>query len=395
MKLLRASLVPLALIVVALIRLLKHCGLTVRFGLMFSSRIGHLVGNMDTYLCERADGLQKGIDFWAHWGEPCNRTIAKMLGERVTVDPTGFTVLVIKTNKLFDGWFEHEIPCADIDRDPKGLRAKHGPQLSITAAQEREGEETLARWGLPRGAKWVCFMVRDAAYLPTLGYHAYRDSEIEDFTLAALALAERGYYVFRMGAKVAKPWDVNHRLIIDYATNGFRSDFMDVYLGARCDFAVSTSTGWDAIPQAFRRPLAYANFVPYEYMPTWMANSVAIWKHHWKDGRRMTLKEMHRSGCGQFMRADEFAAAGIELRPNTPQEIRDTVLEMLARPDDNDLQIRFWRDFPVGRSTASEALLHGTFNLRIGHKFLKDYLDTGTDGTGHSSSEVKIAQAAG
>lgn len=392
MKYLRASLVPLALLIVGIVRALKYIGIRIRFGVMLSSRIGHLAGNMDTYLAERAAGMQQGIDLWTHYGEPANRAWCRVLGRKITIDPTGFTALLIKVNKLFGGWFEHEIPCDNLDRDPQGLRATHGAQVSLSAAEIRRGEAQLREWGVD--GPWVCLIVRDAAYLPTLGYHSYRDGDVDDYGPAMLELAKRGYHVFRMGAKVAKPFHVKQFYfgtegvtprIHDYATNGMRSDFMDVYLGALCKFYVSTSTGWDAIPQAFRRPGCYANFVPYEYMPTWMPHSIAIWKHHYKDGRRMTLAEMKKSGCGQFMRAEQFERAGIELRPNTPQEITELVLEMLdlcARAERGygaantviEQQTAFWSDFPISRSS-TEAVLHGVINLRIGKKFLEAYHD--------------------
>lgn len=89
----------------------------------------------------------------------------------------------------------------------------------------------------------------------------------------------------------------------------------------------------------------------------------------------MTLAEMKKSGCGGFMRADEFKSAGIELRDNTPQEIRAAVLEMLDTPADSAQQQAFWADFPVSRSLGTDAPLHGVINLRIGRAFLASYTD--------------------
>ena len=47
---------------------------------------------------------------------------------------------------------------------------------------------------------------------------------------------------------------------------GQRSDFMDIYFGAKCHFFIGVGTGIDAIPDIFRRPILYVNVVPLEHM---------------------------------------------------------------------------------------------------------------------------------
>ena len=91
----------------------------------------------------------------------------------------------------------------------------------------------MRRMGIPDGAKWVCLIVRDGAYLahPYFLYHRHRDTKIGSYGQAALALAERGYYVIRMGAAVVERFHVKSERIIDYAINGMRSDF-SVLIGA-------------------------------------------------------------------------------------------------------------------------------------------------------------------
>ena len=379
MKLLRLLYLPFAALVVIAMRL----GLPLRFGQIVSTRIGHMAGNMECYLCEKDAGLSKGWDVWHHHGEPCNKQLARMLARVVTIDPTSFTRTCSIVNQLFAGWEKHCIESVNLDRDIHNLMEKQPPHLYFTISEERRGEQTLRSWGLPEGAKFVCLIVRDAEYLPQLGYHAYRDSDIDTYLPACAALAARGYYVFRMGAKVAKALPLYTPKIIDYATNGMRSEFMDVYLGAHCEFCVSSGCGFDAIPVIFRRPVCYVNYVPIEYLQTYNPRSLAIWKHHEKDGKRMTLPEIYESKAGQFMRADEFAQAGITLKDNTPEEIRAVVEEMA----DNPLYLRgnmllpteieqagFWINFPRSVSEYTDKPLHGAIRMRIGREFLKSYL---------------------
>ena len=46
-------------------------------------------------------------------------------------------------------------------------------------------------------------------------------------------------------------------MIIGYAylQKNKRTEFMDIYLGANCEFCISTMCGFDAIPYIFRKPI--------------------------------------------------------------------------------------------------------------------------------------------
>ena len=368
MKFLRLLLVPFAAIVVLAARL----GLPIRFGMIVSNRIGHMAGNMECYLCEREAGISKGWDFWFHNGEPADWQLAKMLARVVRIDPTPFTRICALVNQLFNGWEKHAIDTVQVDRDILNLYEKYPPHLSFTPDEIAHGERELERMGIPAGAKWVCLIVRDSGYLPQLSYHSYRDSDIDTYAQAALALAERGYYVVRMGAKVLKPLDVKHPRVIDYATNG-HDDFMDIYLGAYCSFALSNGCGIDAVPVIFRRPVCYVNYVPVEYLQTYHRGSLAIWKHHYKDGKRMSVAAIVASGAGLFDRAQQYADAGITLVENTSEEIRDVALEMLEPMDDHVWQSEFWDQYPRSVNPHNNIPLHGEVRLRIGAKFLEGY----------------------
>lgn len=376
-KLARLFLLPFALLAVALIRLLARCGVLIRIGEFWSERVGHLAGNTECYLCERTAGRHpKSFDIWGHRQKVSNKYLAKMIGRVVWVDPTRFINLVRLVNGLFKGWEKHIACGAQLDRDVHGLYAKHPPHLRFTPREEMRGIKQLRKWGIPEGAKWVCLIVRDEAYLPEKHYHSYRDSDVSNYALAAAELAERGYYVFRMGAKVKARLPIKHPRIFDYAVNGMRSEFMDIYLGAKCEFCVSNGTGFDAIPVIFRRPVCFVNYVPVEYLNTWV-ESVAIWKHHEKDGKRMSFQEIVDSGAGHFMRTKEFLDAGILLKENTQGEIRDAVLETLDmvvnKTPPSKEQEEFKKSFPKSMSQFSGTPLHGDIRMRIGQKFLAQY----------------------
>lgn len=376
MKLLRLLLVPIALLLVGIIRLISPWFL-IRFGEIWSHRVGHLAGNTECYLCERDAGMHKGLDIWTFRNHHSNKFLAKMFSRCLLVDHTKFSSLVMLVNRMFRGFEKHIAESAQFDRDIYNLYEKQPPHLKFTAREERTGKRELRKLGIPEGAKWVCLIVRDGAYLPMLGYHKHRDTDVGDYVGMAIELARRGYYVIRMGAKVNSEFNVRHTKIIDYATGGKRTAFMDVYLGAKCEFCVSTATGFDAIPTIFRRPICYVNTVPLEYLLT-MVPSIAIWKHHVKDGKRLSPKEIFALQAGQFTGAHDFEAAGIKFEDNTPEEINDAVMEMADNvergwPNRSKAEKDFWNSFPRALSPFNGKPLHGEIRMRIGTKFLEQY----------------------
>ena len=350
---------------------------TVRFGSLFVSRLGHLAGNTECYLCERDAGMRpkRCIDLWVPEGTPANRQLLKMFSRVMWIVPWG--ILVDHIGKRFKWWAKHQFSDAQWGRDIHNLMEKQPPHLKFTRAEEKRGQEGLRALGIPSGAKWVCLIARDSHYLKAQGggvdysYHDFRDSDIQNYRAAAVALMERGYYVVRMGAYVREPMHLAGPLFIDYAVSNRGSDFMDAYLGAKCAFCISNGTGFDGIPMIFRRPICFVNETPFEYLSTWMKDSLAIWKHHYKDGKRMSIAEIVASGAGLFSKAEEYEKAHIALVENTPEEIRDVALEMANGI--TSLQEQFWNSYPRSKSPHNGIALHGEIRLRIGAKFLEQY----------------------
>ena len=388
MKFFRLLLVPPAFICVFIVRLLARFGIIIRFGEFISARMGHLAGNTECYLCEKDKDKQKYYDIWTHSGPPASKQLEKMISRVVFIDRTGISRFVSLCNSLLTGNEKHSADSSQMDRDIYNLFEKYPPHLSFTREEVNQGEIGLRRLGIPPGAKWVYLIVRDAAKHPQLPYHSYRNADIKNYAPAAQYLADRGYYVIRVGAKVLHPFPIKHPRIIDLSSMEPYDDFMSVFLGAKCEFCISTSTGPDAIPYIFRRPIVYTDFAPVEYLFTFSPMSLAIWKHHEKDGKRMTFQEIIDSKAGHFMATEQFERAGITLIPNTPAEILEVVSEMADAVEEVrsmrnymlgvrnvglEAQEKFWDKFPKSNSMYNDKPLHGEIRMRIGSEFLKGY----------------------
>ncbi|MBA4383427.1 MAG: glycosyltransferase, TIGR04372 family protein [Anaerolinea sp.] len=382
---------------VLLLRLIRPW-LLVRWGRLASGRIGHFAGNTEMYLCERDAGInvprQRHVDcfYMDRTRSVCNMQLAIMWKRVLDVWPSWILTPIAEVNRLIADGAKHEIGNnTQHDRDVYNLLDRFPPHLKFTPEEESRGVAGLRAMGIPPDAHFVFLSVRDSAYLEMLSpgrfsYYEFRDCDIRNFVLAAEELANRGYFVIRMGAKVREAMRIVHPKIIDYATDGMRNDFMDIYLGAKCDFCISTGTGLDEVPKMFRRPVVYVNLVPLGWLPTFRREFLLLTKKHFsvEKQRSLTLSEIFKCGVGFSAYTQDYEAKGIKLIENTPEEIRDAATEMVERlagtwqkhEDDEVLQRRFWEIFPTDAINPYHGgPLHGEIRARFGAQFLRNNLD--------------------
>ena len=393
--LLRSPLYILALPSVLVLRIIRPWML-VRFNSLMSTRIGHFAANTELYICEHDANInrpvRRHIDLFYYGARPlCNKQLAKMWKRTIHIWPAWFIAPIVRINRLIPDGAVHEIGNnTNNDRDVHNLLDKTPPHLAFTEKEEVKGQANLILMGIPLGAPFVCLTVRDSAYLESQlkreegdwSYHDYRDNDVKNYVLAAEALADNGYYVIRMGVKVHEAINIDHPLIIDYATNGMRNDFMDIYLGAKCAFCITNGTGFDAVPTIFRRPIAYVNYVTVEDFSTFNSRFLGIFKHHFsiKSNQKLSLREIFMDDDGAPLMTSNYKSKDILLIDNTPEEIRDVVIEMHKRikgtwqlhDDDELLQQKFWEIFRVDAVDKDERLLHGQIHSRFGASFLRN-----------------------
>lgn len=356
----------------------------IRFGYLQSWRIGHFAISTELYLCEKDAGLhpKKSVDFFANLKNISNKQLYKMWSRILFISP--FVKPLYRANKFFPGSGKH-IVLIDSNMDTRGFLTRTGAHISFTPSEERKGKKELEGLGITPDSKFVCFMVRDSAYLDKTipapkdywRHHDYRDSDIKLFIPSMEELANRGYFVIRMGAIVKDALETNNPRIIDYATK-FRTDFMDIYLSSKCEFFVSTGTGIDDVAKIFRRPVIYANTIPlFGDVQALTTVDLSIPKKlWWRDKQRfMTMPEILKFGVSEFWNTSDYEKAGIEIVSNTPEEINSFVVEIQERLNgswkegegDEMRQNLFWSVFEKNGGLAAKYI-----RLRIGRDFLRD-----------------------
>lgn len=333
---LTALAIPLILIIRG-IRPLVH----IRIGNLRSERIGHFAFEPEMYLCEKDMGFQKQgtIDLFYCNVSISNSYLLKMWKKKLTIVPR-FFIFLDKANQLLPGSSNHNIPLhSNKHEDIHGLLDKLPPHLEFNQKEELEGFENLRLMGISPNAKFICFISRDSKYLDNLygkgkmEYHNYRDSNIDNYLLAANSMVKEGYYMIRMGAIVEKTLSVDNPMIIDYASK-YRSEFMDLFLLANCTFFITSNSGTCAVATIFRRPNAFGNVTPFTGAHgISRAPDIFIPKKYWsKDKKRLlTINEIFETGAAYFDTSNQFSDKGIELIENTSEEIRDFAIEMCQR----------------------------------------------------------------
>ena len=205
---------------------------------------------------------------------------------------------------------------------------------------------------------------------------ASRISRLDCFQISK---PQKGYFTIRMGSVVEESLNINDSRYIDYATK-YRTDFLDIYLCAKCHFFVNGMAGFASVPRLFHRPVAHVNFIPIQkYGPT-DSNELIIPKKLWhiKDRRFITFREIFDTGIGRIVETEKYINAGIEPIENTPEEISAIVKEMEERirgewettDDDDELQRRFNSLYNANR-TAHEP----NGRIRIGTMFLRQNIE--------------------
>ena len=396
---------------VILIRAL-HPLVIVRFKQMDSGRIGAAY-QVDWYLSEKLDGMLNGryldIFYVIQSTNHVNKQWLKMWKRVLPIrKENSFWQRVHRINRNLPGFEQNEVPdhhvypsieewqeyffnptCGKIKKYNKRLNAvlkNKSPNISFTKNEEKKGSRVLESLGIPNDGEYICFHNRDSAYLEAVhpqrdwNYHNYRDSHIQNYVPAAEEIVERGYYAIRMGAIVKDPVHSSNFKVIDYATNGQRTDFNDIYIGSHCRFFLCSDGGMSVIPEMFRIPVVCVNWTSILRISTWVLNGLFIFKKFFlkDENRYMTFTEIMNFKFGGVDTNKIFSRMHLELIENTPEEICAVTVEMDERlngtwettEEDEKLQQRFWDLFGPDKLKSP--------NLRIGADYLrqnKDLLD--------------------
>jgi putative glycosyltransferase (TIGR04372 family) len=207
------------------------------------------------------------------------------------------------------------------------------PLLQLPPDIDARGREALASVGVSPDAWFVCLHVREPHYKTHhRGLHSVLNADLDDYMPAIDEITRRGGRVFHMGdpAMTALP---TMPQVFDYCHSAIRSDWMDVFLSARCRFFIGTSSGLCYVPQNYGVPCLLTNWWPPAQRP-WQPGDVFIPKLYRRvaTGDFLSLEETLEEPFGYCNSIDYLREAyGVTVQDNDSEDIHAGVIEMLDR----------------------------------------------------------------
>ena len=299
-------------------------------------RYGHLALEPEIFLAEqeikKAANASHGrvISIWSLGPvtKQSNRFLAKKWKDELLVLPSWFVDSLHRAGLVFP-FLKLEEPKLSITGSLNGLD-KTDSHVSLSAEEIEEGRKRLIEIGINPDEPYVCLIVRDGGHykskgdIESAGYELL-NFDINDFAGVAEALIESGFQVVRMGSGSERPFTSRPDGVVDYALSKNRSEFLDVYLAATCEFAVSTQTGPDAVSMLFRRPVLYVDVT--RYCQFFFGSKLATWfpVRLQKNGSLLNLSEVVNSEIAWFKDPNLFSKNGISQQKTSSSELKELV----------------------------------------------------------------------
>ena len=339
-----------------LLAVLKCCQPFVRFQLCVVGfhRYGHLALEPEIFLAEQEinketrTSRRRVINIWSLGpvAKQSNRYLASKWRQELLVFPSWLVSSLHSVGSFFPILKLSE-PKLSVTGSMNGLD-KTTSHISMKAEELEEGKKRLVEIGINPERPYVCLIVRDGGHYKSKGEiesagYEFLNFDINNFSGVAEALIESGFQVIRMGSGSERPFTSKPDGVIDYALSKNRSEFLDVFIAATCEFAVSTQTGPDAVCMLFRRPVLYVDVT--SYCQFFFGSKIATWSpvRLQKNGKILNLSEVANSEIAWFKDPNSFSINGISQQKSSNNELRELVLSYIrarGREDATALSIR-------------------------------------------------------
>lgn len=246
----------------------------IRLGLMYTQRIGALATHTDLFLRKQQYyGAPARTAYFFFGSDPANRYLFNMWKRHLPIFESRWGTRLLFAWRPILSRTRFWEPMAYGRKREILIMNETEPTLSFTEEEERQGRQFLAEMGIGENDWFVCFHARDPAYFrdwrPQYEDHwrsvDYKNIRVEKYLKAAEYITARNGFAVRLGGITDTPLpNAGNPKIIDYATK-YRTDFMDIYLSAKCRFFLSSGSGIDKVAELFERPIAVANYTAYSY----------------------------------------------------------------------------------------------------------------------------------
>lgn len=165
----------------------------------------------------------------------------------------------------------------------------------------RRGYELVEKLGITSLSKVVYLVIRDRGYDDFMkdnsfdSKQSWRQTPVAFFLPMVERLIERGFTVVRIGRHNVEKLRINSDKYVDITSSPkIDADFLDFFLSYICQFAVSTGSGMDTLPQLFRKPTLFLNVAGlYSFPKTKLCNTVLVSDYlNLRTGTKLSFEEL-------------------------------------------------------------------------------------------------------
>ncbi|WP_170323277.1 TIGR04372 family glycosyltransferase [Bradyrhizobium sp. STM 3809] len=193
-------------------------------------------------------------------------------------------------------------------------------------------ERARRKWGIMPGDWYVCLHMRDAATrgnIEGMG-ESIRNTELQNYLDAIEHVRSMGGWIIRMGGPKAPPLPPMDR-VIDYAHSVEKDAEMDIHLVRHAKMFIGTTSGFAYVASSLGVPSAMVDAISSMGLLWTKQTRFATKPVRTQAGRLLSLSELtsdrFRWALANF---ETLAEAGLTVESNTPDEILETVKEVLS-----------------------------------------------------------------
>tara|TARA_A100000164_G_C21942175_1_gene791391 strand:+ start:203 stop:1585 length:1383 start_codon:yes stop_codon:yes gene_type:complete len=214
---------------------------------------------------------------------------------------------------------------------------KNFSYFSIPDRDKQLGKDTLEKLGIPNNAWYVTCHIREPGWSGEdfeNSNQMIRNADPKTYYKAFKFIREVGGYVIRVGNNYMKKLDKIEN-VIDYAHSDFKSEFMDVFLGATSKFSIVTSSGYSSIPATFGVPILHTNQLPTSAVFQCNLQDLYLPKLISKNHKILSIDDTYIPNYTTLTDDSSFKKFGLSFTNNTDDEILQATKEMFRMVFEN------------------------------------------------------------
>jgi len=265
------------------------------------------------------------------------------------------------------------------------LNFKKKPSKLLSQKQIVFAENELKKISVYPEDKIICIMNRNDFYNKKImkdqslvRINQHRNSNFQDYLLAAKYLASRGYKIIRMGSHDKK---FQSKYVINYTSSKINNFLIDVFLLQKAKLIISSGTGIDCLAtHYFKKSICYVNLLPHLAIQSlkFDPRGVFLTKKLILKNKLLSLKEIFKDNHYNKIGSDLYKKAGIKILNNSRKEILECVKEFYKlniknykyKKKEITLQKKFYKiiNYELYKNKNYETLLGSYNNVQISLK---------------------------